>query len=123
MYANLSAELLMNMVHTHPLVGFYQYTYTTFVDTPQHICVHFLTPDGQQAFVSYPHHRSQKAARLIPVSWFQSVILVQLEGKPQLMDFLSMLFTESNDRCLQLRPDHWLMNEPNKYEFSQRLVA
>ena len=111
------------MGHTYSLVGFYQYTYPTFVDTPQHICVHFLTPDGQQAFVSYPHPQSQKAARLIPLSWFESVILVQLAGKPQLMDFLSMLFTVSNDRSFQPWADHWLLNESDEYEFSQRLVA
>jgi hypothetical protein len=111
------------MIHTYPLVGFYQYTHPTFVDTPQHICVHFLTPDGQQAFVSYPHHRIKKAARLIPLSWFESVLLVPLAGKPQLMDFLSMLFTESNDRCFQLWADDWLLNESDAYEFSQRLVA
>ncbi|ADB42983.1 hypothetical protein Slin_7040 (plasmid) [Spirosoma linguale DSM 74] len=111
----------MNMIYTHPLVGCYQYTYPTFVDTPQHICVHFVTEDGQQAFVSYPQHQSQQAARLIPLSWFESVSLVQLAGKPQLMDFVSLLFTESNNRHLQ--PNHWLINEPDEYEFSQLLVA
>ncbi|WP_461131948.1 hypothetical protein [Spirosoma aerophilum] len=113
----------MNMIYTHPLVGYYRYTYPTFVDTPQHICVHFVTADGQQAFVSYPHYKGQKAAQLIPVSWFESVILVQLAGNPRLMDFISLLFTESNNRYLEFRPDQWLINEPNEHEFSHLLVA
>lgn len=114
----------MNKSFTRPLPGLYQYTYPTFVDTPQHICVHFLTPDSQQVFVSYPDHRSRKAARLIPVSWFESVVLVQLEGQPQLMNFLTELFTDwFDDRCLKLPADHRLLNDQNGHGFSQQLAA
>ena len=124
MYMNLALGFLMNRPLTHPLPGFYQYTYPTFVDAPQHICVHFLTLDGQQAFVSYPYHRSCKAAQLIPVSWFRSVNLLQLEGQPQLMDFLAMLFTGwFDDYYVKLPSDPWLPTEVNEYEFSQRLMA
>jgi hypothetical protein len=111
------------MVHSTSLVGFYQYTYPTFVDKPQYICVHFLTEDGQEAFVSYPNNRSRKAGRLIPVSWFQSVTLLQLDGKPRLMDFVEMLFTQRDECYLQTEQKHWLANEPVEYELSQRLVA
>lgn len=104
----------MDTLSTCPQPGFYQYTYPTFVDTPQHICVHFLTPDGQQAFVSYPHHPSRKAAQLIPVRWFQSVSMLQLEGQHQLMDFISRLFTGwYDDRRFESRSDRWLSNELN----------
>ncbi len=113
----------MNRTSTNPQPGFYQYTYPTFVDTPQHICVHFLTPDGGQAFVSYPYHRGRKVAQLIPVSWFQSVILLPLEGQPQLMKFLATLFTGwFDDRCFKLQSGHWPSNELNEYGFSQ-LIA
>ena len=78
---------------THSLPGIYQYTYPTFVDTPQYISVHFLTPDGQQAFVSYPRHPNRKAAQLIPLSWFESVVMVKLESQPQLMTFLDVVLT------------------------------
>ena len=106
------------------LPGFYQYTYPTFVDTPQHICVHFLTLDGQQAFVSYPYHRGRKAAQLIPVSWFRSVVLSRQEGQPQLMDFLAMLFTGwFDDHCPKLQSAQWLVDEPNEYGLIQRFVA
>ena len=113
----------MDTPATAPLPGFYQYTYPTFVDTPQHICVHFLTPDGQQAFVSYPYNRCCKAARLMPVSWFRSVTLLQLEGQPQLMDFLAILFTEMGDYYPQRQSDHWLPNELNEYGFRQQFVG
>lgn len=86
--------------------GVYQYSYPTFVDTPQLICVHFLTPDGRNAFVSYPHHPSRKAAQLISLSWFQSVVLVKLDGQPRLMDFLEFLFTGLFSRgCYEFQPD------------------
>lgn len=114
----------MNILSTTPLPGFYQYTYPTFVDTPQYICVHFLTPDGQQAFVSYPYNRARKAAQLIAISWFESVTLHKLAGQPQLMPFLAMLFTkEVNNGCLELRSDQWLLNDLTEHEFSQELVA
>lgn len=109
---------------THLLPGFYQYTYPTFVDTPQHICVHFLTLDGQQAFVSYPYHPSRKAARLIPVSWFRSVVLLPLEGQPQLMDVLARLLTGWFDDCgFKRQSDPWLSTEPNEYGLIQRHAA
>ena len=75
----------------YPLPGLYQYSYPTFVDTPQQICIHFLTPDRQKAFVSYPHHRNHKAAQLINVSWFDSVDMIKLDGHPQLMHFLETI--------------------------------
>ena len=112
----------MNIYLSYPQPGFYQYTYPTFIDTPQHISVHFLTPDGQQAFVSYPHHRGHKAAQLIPISWFESVILFRLEGQPQLMDFLATLFTNwLDDRCFQFGSDHRLPNKQNEHK--PQLVA
>ena len=85
------ASMITNSTYLVP--GLYQYSYPTFVDTPQQICVHFLTPDRRSAFVSYPHHPNRKAAQLISLSWFQSVKLVKLEGQPQLMDFLEFLCT------------------------------
>jgi hypothetical protein len=112
----------MNTYLTSPQPGFYQYTYPTFIDTPQHISVHFLTPDGQQAFVSYPLYRGNKLARLIPVSWFQSVILSRLEGQPQLMDFLATLLTNwPDDRCFKPGSDRHLSNKQN--EHGPQLVA
>jgi hypothetical protein len=77
----------MNTYSTCPTPGVYQYTYPTFVDTPQLICVHFVTPDQQQAFVSYPNHQ---AAKLLSISWFNSVQMIKLDGKPQLMQFLEV---------------------------------
>lgn len=77
--------------YTHTLPGLYRYSYPTFLDTPQQICIHFLTPDRQKAFVSYPHHRNHKAAQLIDVSWFNSVDMVKLDGHPQLMHFLKVI--------------------------------
>ena len=74
--------------------GFYQYTYSTFVDRPQQICIHFLTPNQQQAFVSYPKNRKHKAAQLIDLSWFNSVDLVKLDGQPQLMYFLEVILPQ-----------------------------
>jgi len=106
------------------LPGFYRYTYPTFVDKPQYICVHFLTPDSQQAFVSYPDDRARKAASLVSIDWFQSVTLCLLEGQPQLMSFLTKLFTkESANRCLKLGSDQWLPISPTNYDLSQQLAA
>ena len=81
----------MTFLSIYPLPGLYQYVYPTFADIPQQICIHFLTPDRQKAYVSYPHHRSHKAAQLIDVSWFDSVELVKLDGQPQLMHFLDVI--------------------------------
>lgn len=114
----------MNTLSTAPLPGFYQYTYPTFVDTPQYICVHFLTPDGQKVFVSYPYNRACKAAQLIAISWFESVVLCKLEGQPQLMPFLAMLLTkEATDHWLELGSHQWLLNELTGYKLSQDLTA
>ncbi|AUD07046.1 hypothetical protein [Spirosoma pollinicola] len=114
----------MDTRSTYPLPGFYQYTYPTFVATPQYICVHFLTPDSQQAFVSYPHNRTCKAAQLIAISWFESVTLCPLEGQPQLMSFLGMLFTEeATKNCIKLESNQWLPNDLAGYEFSQQRMA
>lgn len=83
----------MNKPSTIPAPGRYQYSYPTFTDAPQYIDIHFLTPDGQQAFVSYPQHPNRKIAQLIPVRWFDSVILCRLEGQIQLMAFLTTFLT------------------------------
>lgn len=81
----------MTLLSIYPLPGLYQYVYPTFADIPQQICIHFLTPDRQKAYVSYPHHRNHKPAQLIDVSWFDSVELVKLDGQPQLMHFLDVI--------------------------------
>ncbi len=94
----------METPSTDRLPGIYQYTYPTFVDTPQYICVHFLTPDGLQAFVSYPYRPNRKAAQLIPLSWFESVVLIRLEGQPYLMQFLEVLLTGWSGNQFVKRP-------------------
>jgi hypothetical protein len=83
----------MNLSSTSLTPGRYLYSYPTFADVPQLIDVHFLTPDGQQAFVSYPNHPNHRAAQLIPVSWFGSVTLQQLEGQAMLMSFIETFLT------------------------------
>ncbi|RZK65786.1 MAG: hypothetical protein EOO85_27795 [Pedobacter sp.] len=114
----------MDTSYITPQPGLYQYTYPTFVDTAQYICVHFWTPDGQQAFVSYPHNRARRAAELVSISWFESVTLCRLEGQPQLMSFLGMLFIEKfTDGRVQLKSNQWLPNNLAGYEFSQELMA
>ena len=80
----------MTLSSIYPQPGTYEYTYPTFVDAPQRICVHFLTPDRRQAFVSYPNARSRKAAQLIDISWFNSVDLVKLDNHSPLMHFLEV---------------------------------
>lgn len=102
--------------------GIYQFTYPTFSNTPQYICLHFLTPD-QQAFVSYPQHRSRRAAQLIPISWFDSVEIVALEGEPRLMAFIEWLTKGLSARCLRLPPASLGPVEQDAYEFSQKLAA
>lgn len=89
----------MILSSTYPLPGIYQYTYPTFADTPQKICVHVLTPDRQQALVSYPYHRNHKAPQLIDVGWFSSVKLVKLNGQPKLMHFLDVILPGLLDAC------------------------
>ena len=104
--------------------GFYQYSYPTFVDTPQQICVHFLTPDKRNAFVSYPHHPNHKAAQLVPLSWFQSVKLVKLEGQPHLMDFLEFLCTGLfRYRCHEFQLDDSFADDYEGYGFTTKLAA
>lgn len=83
----------MILPSTYLALGVYQYTYPTFVDKPQLICVHFFTPDGQQAFVTYPGHPYPKAAQLVPIGWFESVTMVKLAGSSPLMHVLEVLFT------------------------------
>ncbi|GAB4024660.1 hypothetical protein [Spirosoma koreense] len=78
----------MRFIHVVP--GFYQYTYPTFADTPQQLCIHFLTPDKQWAFVSYPNHPQYRAAELVSLSWFRSIRLQKLAGYPCLMHFLEI---------------------------------
>ena len=78
------------------LPGNYQYHYPTFVDSPQFITIHFLTPDQQRAFVSYPNHPNFKAPQIIPLEWFKSVILKSLDQtstkkQPQKVTSLSAL--------------------------------
>jgi hypothetical protein len=68
--------------------GLYQYTYPTFTDKPQWVYVHFLTPDQQLAFVTYPFHPYPKTAQFVPVSWFDTVCLAPLAGYSPLVDFL-----------------------------------
>ncbi|GAB3790307.1 hypothetical protein GCM10028818_60240 [Spirosoma horti] len=80
----------MSQTSTYPAPGVYQYAYPTSVDTPQLICVHFVTPDQQHAFVSYPKHPNHKGAQLVALSWFASVRLVKQAGQPQLMPFLEV---------------------------------
>jgi hypothetical protein len=71
-----------------PLPGLYEYSYPTFVDRPQMLCIHFLTPDRLRVYVTYPNHPFPKAAQLLPVSWFASVRMVKLAAHPTLMHFL-----------------------------------
>jgi hypothetical protein len=114
----------MEKYFTYPLPGCYQYTYPTFVDTPQYICVHFFTSDGQKAFVSYPHHPNRKAAQLIPVSWFQSVVMVELDGEPRLMKFLDVILTgwfsgQHHKPLFEKEP----LDELNEYRFGSLFAA
>ncbi|GAB2547782.1 hypothetical protein [Spirosoma aerophilum] len=76
---------------TPPSAGYFEYSYPTFDDKPQQIHVHFITPDQQRAFVTFPRHRFSKTAQFIPVSWFDTVNLVQLEGHSPLMHFLESM--------------------------------
>jgi hypothetical protein len=83
----------MQASSTNLTPGRYQYTYPSFVDRPQLITVHFLTADGQQAFVSYPKHPNHKAAQLIPVRWFASVVLVRLAEQDLLIPLIETFLT------------------------------
>ncbi|AKD56200.1 hypothetical protein [Spirosoma radiotolerans] len=114
----------MTLPSTWASPGLYEFTYPTFVDTPQQICVHFLTPDGQQAFVSYPRHSNRKAAQMIPVSWFETVVMTPLGEQPCLMNFLETLFTGwFTDSCVDYGLGTGGLNELNTYSFSDRQAA
>ncbi|SFE89472.1 hypothetical protein [Spirosoma endophyticum] len=114
----------MRLSSSYPLPGLYQYTYPTFADTPQTVCVHFLTPDQQHAFVSYPHHPNHKAAQLIDVSWFNSVKLVKLNGQPQLMHFLDVILPSLLESCLaKVMPLDPLTTRRLNYGVNELLVA
>ena len=114
----------MNTQSTSPVLGLYQYSYPTFVDTPQRICVHFFTPDKQKAFVSYPQHPNHKAAQLIPVSWFRSVVMVRLDGQPRLMECLETILTGwFNTNCFYFQPDSLSSDELDEFGFNTRFAA
>ena len=114
----------MQLSSTYPLPGIYQYTYPTFADTPQKICVHFLTPDKQQAFVSYPYHRNHKAPQLIDMGWFNSVKLVKLNGQPKLMNFLDVILPGLLDACpTKVIPLDPVANRRLNYGIEELLVA
>ena len=114
----------MKLSSIYPLPGIYQYTYPTFIDTPQQICLHFITPDQQKAFVSYPHHRNQKAAQLIDIRWFKSVDLVKLDGHPQLMHFLEVTLPGwFNNRGPKLVAEHSLVDNLDEYALRPLLLA
>ena len=63
------------------MAGTYLYHYPTFIDTPQLLTIHYLTPDQQKAFVSYPNHPNFKAPQFVPVEWFNSVIMQPIKKK------------------------------------------
>ncbi|RZK32488.1 MAG: hypothetical protein EOO61_16855 [Hymenobacter sp.] len=83
----------MSLSSTSLAPGRYQYSYPTFVDSPQFIDIHFITPDGQQAFVSYPQHPNRRAPQLVSTGWFNSVLMDQLEGQVALMTVIETLLT------------------------------
>lgn len=74
---------------TIPQPGLYLYTYPTFVAKAQWVYVHFITPDQQSAFVTYPHHPFQKAGQFVSVNWFETINMIHMEGNSSLMDFLT----------------------------------
>ncbi|GAB4025463.1 hypothetical protein [Spirosoma koreense] len=114
----------MMLQATTPLPGFYQYTYPTFADRPQQLCIHFLTPDGQSAFVTYPRHPNYKAAQLVPISWFQSIVLEKLDGQPQLMSFLEETLSRwFTDRCFKFMPEDLLTSESIGCSDDSRMAA
>ncbi|SFD43813.1 hypothetical protein [Spirosoma endophyticum] len=75
-----------------PASGLYQYTYPTFVDIPQQLYIHFITPDQQKAFVSYPNHPNHKAAQFVTLEWFDSVCLIPLDAQPSIFHFPKLTF-------------------------------
>ena len=114
----------MSPLSIYPLPGIYQYTYSTFVDRPQQICIHFLTPNQQQAFVSYPGQRNRKAAQLVDINWFKLVELVKLEGQPQLMHFLDVILPQwLNDLPTKVIPLDSLAAECIQYGINALSIA
>ncbi|WP_143100694.1 hypothetical protein [Spirosoma endophyticum] len=102
----------------------YQYTYPTFTDAPQQICIHFLTPDQKEAFLSYPNHPKPKAAQLVDIRWFESVELVKLDGQPQLMHFLeNILPSWFNKPSANMIPLESIANERTKYGVNVLSIA
>ena len=83
----------MSLSSTSLAPGRYQYSYPTFVDNPQFIDIHFITSDGQQAFVSYPQHPNHRVPQLVSTGWFNSVIMHQLDGQVTLMALIETLLT------------------------------
>jgi hypothetical protein len=73
-----------------PKAGLYQYSYPTFIDKPQWLYVHALSPDQQKAFVSYPFYPYKKEAQVVPISWFETVTMVPVVGYSPLMHFLAV---------------------------------
>lgn len=102
--------------------GRYQYTYPSFVDRPQYITVHFLTPDGEQAFVSYPKHPNHKAAQLISVNWFASVALVRLVDQDLLMMLIETFLTGWSVERRKIKSLPTLQLQPVSVS-TERLVA
>ncbi|GAB4029142.1 hypothetical protein [Spirosoma jeollabukense] len=114
----------MSLTSTYPAPGVYQYSYPTFVDTPQLICVHFVTPDQQHAFVSFPKHPNHKAAQLVALSWFGSVWLVKQAGHPQLMPFLNVTLRGWHQKsCLIVDPLDVLSTGVEAYTTPGQLAA
>jgi hypothetical protein len=74
---------------TIPQPGLYLFTYPSFVAKAQWVYVHFITPDQQSAFVTYPHHPFRKAAQFVAVNWFETISMLPMEGYSPLMDFLA----------------------------------
>lgn len=109
---------------TFPQSGLFEYAYPTFDDKPQHIYVHFITPDQEQAFVTFPHHPFKKAAQLIPVSWFETVRMVQLEGQSPLLYFLEcMLPRLVSSKKPKLVPADLLFDQVEVHEFDGMMAA
>lgn len=113
----------MNVSSTSPTPGRYRYVYPTFVDAPRFIDIHFITPDGKQAFVSYPNHPNHRAAQLIQVSWFGSVTMHRLEGQPTLMALIETLLTGWSVTSSDRRPARNLRRAPVSQRYHQRMAV
>lgn len=126
-YLYLIYTILSNIVEVTSIqlqLGFYQYSYPNFIDTPQQICIHFLTLDQQKAFVTYPNHPNRKAAQLVDINWFKSVDLVKLDGQPQLMYFLDVVLPKwFNNHLTKVIPLDSLAAERIQYGINELMVA